>query len=31
LTPVIYWVHALIENYLGHDLATSMKKEAMIS
>jgi hypothetical protein len=24
-------VHALIENYLGHDLATSMKKEAMIS
>jgi uncharacterized integral membrane protein (TIGR00697 family) len=29
LTPVIYWVHSLIENYLGKELAASMKKEAM--
>jgi len=29
MTPVLYWVHALIENYLGKDLAASMKKEAM--
>ena len=30
LTPVIYGVHALIENYLGKELAASMKKEAML-
>lgn len=29
LTPVIYFVHKLIENYLGHDLAQTMKNEAM--
>jgi uncharacterized PurR-regulated membrane protein YhhQ (DUF165 family) len=31
LTPVIYWVHGWIERYLGHELAASMKKEAMLS
>ncbi len=29
LTPVIYWVHAVIEKYLGADKAAAMKKEAM--
>ena len=29
MTPVIYWVHALIENYLGSDLATKMKQAAL--
>ena len=29
LTPVIYLVHNWIEKYLGHELATSMKKSAM--
>jgi len=29
MTPVIYWVHALIESYLGKELATEMKKAAM--
>lgn len=28
LTPVIYWVHYLIERYLGHDMAAAMKAEA---
>ncbi|MEO7176555.1 MAG: queuosine precursor transporter [Saprospiraceae bacterium] len=29
LTPVIYWVHTMVEKYLGHELATQMKSEAM--
>jgi uncharacterized PurR-regulated membrane protein YhhQ (DUF165 family) len=29
LTPVIYWIHALIEKYLGHSTATEMRKAAM--
>ncbi len=29
LTPVIYGVHALIENYLGADVAAQMKDTAM--
>ncbi len=29
LTPVIYWVHGIIERYLGHDLAAEMKRAAM--
>jgi queuosine precursor transporter len=29
LTPVIYWVHGIIDRYLGHDLATQMKNAAM--
>lgn len=29
LTPVIYLVHNVIEKYLGHDLATKMKRSAM--
>ncbi len=29
MTPVIYWVHALIENYLGPDLAAKMKEAAL--
>jgi uncharacterized integral membrane protein (TIGR00697 family) len=29
LTPVIYGVHKIIESYLGHDLAASLKKEAV--
>ena len=28
LTPVIYLIHNAIENYLGHDLAGALKKEA---
>ncbi len=28
LTPVIYWVHGMIERYLGHELATEMKAAA---
>jgi len=28
LTPVIYWVHDLIERYLGHDLSHKMKTSA---
>lgn len=31
LTPVIYLVHGWIENYLGKDLATEMKRAAMES
>jgi uncharacterized integral membrane protein (TIGR00697 family) len=30
LTPVIYWVHYLIERYLGKTLATEMKESAMV-
>lgn len=29
MTPVIYFVHGIIERYLGHEMASSMKKEAM--
>ncbi len=29
MTPVIYAVHGFIENYLGKDLATSLKQQAM--
>jgi queuosine precursor transporter len=29
LTPVIYLVHNIIEKYLGHELATKMKRSAM--
>ena len=29
MTPVIYWVHNLIERYLGHDVAAEMKKAAL--
>ncbi|WP_341840067.1 queuosine precursor transporter [Chitinophaga caseinilytica] len=29
LTPVIYWVHGIIERYLGHELAGEMKRAAM--
>jgi queuosine precursor transporter len=29
LTPVIYLIHGWIERYLGHDLASKMKKAAM--
>jgi uncharacterized integral membrane protein (TIGR00697 family) len=29
LTPVIYWIHAWIEKYLGHDMAVEMKNAAM--
>ncbi len=29
LTPVIYLVHSIIENYLGHEKAAEMKKAAM--
>jgi len=29
LTPVIYWLHNVIENFLGKDLATKMKHAAM--
>ena len=29
MTPVIYLVHGIIERYLGHDLAASMKAAAM--
>lgn len=29
LTPVIYWVHNIIENYFGHEIAAEMKLAAM--
>ncbi|MFT3981328.1 MAG: queuosine precursor transporter [Ferruginibacter sp.] len=29
MTPVVYFVHALIEKYLGHEKAAEMKQEAM--
>lgn len=29
LTPVLYWGHDWIDRYLGHELATDMKKKAM--
>jgi queuosine precursor transporter len=29
LTPVIYWVHGIIERYLGHEKAAEMKQMAM--
>ncbi len=29
LTPVMYFIHNIIENYLGKDLATEMKQAAM--
>ncbi len=29
LTPVIYWVHAIIEKYLGSTTANAMRKAAM--
>jgi queuosine precursor transporter len=29
MTPVIYWVHGIIEKYLGNEVATQMKNEAM--
>ncbi len=29
LTPVIYLVHGLVEKYLGHEMATRLKTEAM--
>jgi queuosine precursor transporter len=29
LTPVIYWVHAVIEKYLGNNLSSSMRAAAM--
>ncbi|TWI80351.1 hypothetical protein IQ13_3026 [Lacibacter cauensis] len=29
LTPVIYFIHGIIERYLGHDLAKEMKDAAM--
>ena len=29
LTPVIYFVHKIIENYLGHELADSLRKQAV--
>ncbi|RPD41906.1 queuosine precursor transporter [Chitinophaga barathri] len=29
LTPVIYWVHGIIERYLGHETAGEMKRTAM--
>jgi uncharacterized integral membrane protein (TIGR00697 family) len=29
LTPVIYFVHRIIENYLGHQLAASLKQQAI--
>ena len=31
LTPVIYWVHSVIERYLGHELAAEMKAAAQQS
>lgn len=30
MTPVIYWVHALIERYLGHETAARLKQEALL-
>jgi uncharacterized integral membrane protein (TIGR00697 family) len=29
LTPVIYWVHGILERYLGHSTAAEMKRTAM--
>lgn len=29
LTPVIYFVHGIIERYLGHELATKIKEQAV--
>lgn len=29
LTPVIYWIHGIIERYLGHETASEMKRVAM--
>jgi len=29
LTPVIYWIHGIIERFLGHEKATEMKQMAM--
>ncbi|MBO9151884.1 queuosine precursor transporter [Chitinophaga sp. GCM10012297] len=29
LTPVIYWVHGILERYLGHSTAAEMKRAAM--
>jgi len=29
LTPVLYWVHDMIDNYLGEELSTKLKSEAM--
>lgn len=29
LTPVIYWVHGIIERYLGHEKAAELKQTAM--
>jgi queuosine precursor transporter len=29
LTPVIYWIHGVIERYLGHEMAAEMKQAAM--
>lgn len=29
LTPVIYWIHGIIERYLGHNKAAEMKQMAM--
>ncbi len=29
MTPVVYLIHGMIERYLGHDLAASMKEAAM--
>lgn len=29
LTPVIYWIHGIIERYLGHETAVEMKRAAM--
>ncbi|HQW46462.1 MAG: queuosine precursor transporter [Bacteroidetes bacterium] len=31
ITPVIYWIHALIESYLGKELANDMKASALHS
>jgi queuosine precursor transporter len=30
LTPVIYAIHFVIEKYLGHDLATKLKQDALL-
>lgn len=29
LTPVIYWIHAIIEKYLGHETAAKLKESAI--
>jgi uncharacterized integral membrane protein (TIGR00697 family) len=31
ITPIIYLVHNWIEKYLGADVATEMKKQALLS